>query len=73
MISLGLLNSHDMPSMIYGRTVQHITAGGIVPGKRSVLPAHEHFFENECCFLSEQQRNTALYGRTRVHTNSGKK
>jgi hypothetical protein len=39
--SLGLLDSHGMPSMIYGRTVQHITAGGIVPGQTEtqvVLP-----------------------------------
>ena len=42
MVSLGLLDSHGMPSkMIYGRTVQHITAGGIVPGQTEtqvVLP-----------------------------------
>jgi len=39
--SLGLLDSHGMPSMIYWRTVQHITAGGIVPGQTEtqvVLP-----------------------------------
>ena len=41
MVSPGLLDSHGMPSMIYGRTVQHITAGGIVPGQTEtqvVLP-----------------------------------